>query len=123
MDTASPRRRKTDLSWRERLPERFYRDVWMLVISGLLLWSLVSIQNQRWNNSYGNCQAANERYANTLRVLDQTISQAPRAQRAQARTQRTQSLAFIAALAPPHFDPQGRSTCRALADHQVNRWP
>jgi hypothetical protein len=41
-DNGTPRRRKMD-----RLPERFYRDVWLLIISGVVFWALASAQSDR----------------------------------------------------------------------------
>lgn len=120
---ASPKRRSTDQGWRARLPERFYRDVWLLAITALVLWALISIQNQRWNNVYDACQGANGRYLNTLRIVDAATATRSKVERERAKLQRNLTLAFIAALAPPHFDHQGRSTCHALADKQVRRWP
>jgi hypothetical protein len=123
MDPATPSRRKTDRGWRWLVRDNAYRDAWLLVITGLVLWSLVTIQNQRWTNVRDNCEGANERYANTLQVIDAATAAAPKAQQQRAKEQRAVTLAFIAALAPPHLDGHGASTCHALADRQVHRWP
>lgn len=119
----TPRRRASDRGWRVLVRENVYRDVWLLAISVVLALALVSLQNQRWNFVRDNCESNNQHYAQTKIKLDELIRKVPADQRAGAEARREGTLALISTLAPPHFDALGHSTCKAVADRAVHRWP
>jgi hypothetical protein len=120
----TPRRRAADRGWKVLLRENAYRDVWLLAITIVLLFAVVSIQNQRWDRTLDACEANNQRYAQTKLKLDELIAKAREAgPPARAEASRKGTLALISTLAPPHFDKLGHSTCKVVADRAVNRWP
>jgi len=121
--TAPPRRRKSDRGWRSLIRENFYRDVWLLLITLVLFLALKSFQDERWRNVYGACESANARYTASLAVLNDAITNAPKDRREEAQANKGTTIRFIVGLVGrPHFDRQGNSTCRTIADRQVSRW-
>lgn len=80
----SPRRRKTDQGWYriapDWLPERFYRDLWLLIVTGLVLWALVGnsqrlddIQRERAHNTLLSCQRANTQNSAILGFITASV--------------------------------------------------
>jgi hypothetical protein len=129
-DNDTPRRRRSDRGWRVLIRANAYRDIWLFVVTGLVFWALLGIQIERRHVTFTNCEAANERYVNTVAKLDELIRLSPPERKTQARRSRAGTVALIATLAPPRFDghkdrthPYGHSTCEAFAHRQVNIGP
>lgn len=109
--------------------ENSYRDVWLFVVTGLVVWALLgqqaqidnikdvqddtarlarqtarlakSIQAQRANSIVTNCRETNRRHDNTLRKLDEVIAQIPPGpERVRAEQNKPSTVLLIDALVP-----------------------
>lgn len=125
--TGSPKRRKTDRGWRFLFRDNWYRDLWLLVITGFVYLAITNsqhavdqIQQERAHNVLVSCEANNQRYDNTIRTLDALIKNSPPSERARAEASRASTVLLIQALAPPHEDRKGHSTCAAVVKQQVS---
>jgi hypothetical protein len=129
MSATDPHRRRTDQGARriiESLPERFYRDVWLFVISVLLLVTVAAgraestqrgadnrqriadIQRSRVESLRIQCKATNDRHDHALRLLQRL----PISKRGQLVTS-----ALINVMIPAHKD------CTAYAKRLVTPPP
>lgn len=120
--TTSPRRRRSDYVWYDPRSETA-RAVWLFVVTALVLWALVGIQLERRHIVFTNCESANARFDATVNTLDDLIAQAPPTRRPQVQASRSSTVLLIKALAPPHKDKRGVSTCRELSEKQVDVLP
>lgn len=111
------------------LPERWYRDLWLVVITGLVAWALLSqqgqitdvrqvqddtarlarqtarlaksIQAQRVNSVLSNCRDQNERHDDTLDKLDGVIANMPPGpEKVRAEANKPATVLLIDALVP-----------------------
>jgi hypothetical protein len=119
-------RRIGDQSRRERIRrflirENFYRDIWLLIITGLVLVSLLGLRDSvRQINSnrhevlFQNCLAQNARNLGTKSRLDTLVAgiSDPR-EKARAERNKAGTIALIDALAPYRRD------CRAYVEQQL----
>lgn len=107
-----PRRRED--KWKIHIRENWYRDVWLLIISGVVALALIKalntadraktlvqdIQSQRVEAIRNNCRDQNTRHLNTLHELDVLDARLPPSRRAEARAGRPGVVLLINALAP-----------------------
>jgi hypothetical protein len=96
---------------------RYRQDIWLLVITGLVLWSLVEIQHSRWDAQVDACEETNRRHDNTIaslnaqvKLLKPTLSEE---QLKNLERNVKSNVALINALVPKTPD------CAALADERV----
>lgn len=112
---ASEQRRReggpADRRWYRR--ENWYRDVWLLLITALLLWAVSSIQANRLDAARNSCIAQNGRNVDTIRQLEQVVRKLPPRQRQRAVANIGSTVLLINALAPFHKD------CDSYADAVV----
>lgn len=100
-----------------RLPERWYRDAWLVVITGVVALSLLAqqdtlnkIQQSRVEIGRESCRAQNDRHDATIRKLDELVAALPPGPRKrQAEESRAGTVQLIEALAP-------RRDCGALVE-------
>lgn len=94
---------------------RGYRDIWLLAVTGLVVWSLVSIQDQRVDAATQACEEAKARNVDTRHQIDAqiaAITDPEQKKRAEANLKNT--LLLIDAIVPP------RENCRAYAENLVS---
>lgn len=66
------RRRSTDRGWRRFLRENWYRDVWLLVMSGLLILSLSAQRTESQQRRSQNCVVFERLYRTDVHQLTAT---------------------------------------------------
>lgn len=111
----SPRRRRIDHQrWRRLVEERAYRDVWLAIISVIVILALMNAQHaidQIQQSRIAYCQSQNQRHDRTIAELDRELARAMRhattARRAQMAASRAYTIALIDQLAP-------RQNCSAI---------
>lgn len=80
---------------------RGYRDIWMIIVTGLLLFALISIQDQRADAVRASCQSSNSRNADTKAELDDLIAKLPPGpRRERAKANKAGTVLLIDALSP-----------------------
>lgn len=96
------------------LPERWYRDLWLLAISIVVVVGVFNaigqgddIQAQRRTSILAACREQNARHDDTIAKLDSIIADLPPSQKAEAEQRREGTVLLIDALAP-------KRNCRAL---------
>jgi hypothetical protein len=118
--------------WGRFIRENAYRDVWLFVLTGIVLWAAVgswnashdavdavdAVQEERARNVYLSCEETNERHDETLGQLDALLDreldrvETPE-ERARIRASRTSTGLLIGALVP-------KRDCERRVREQVN---
>lgn len=130
---------------KRRLPERFYRDVWLLVVTGLVTWALFAqqsqlddvqrvqddtaqlvrttarlaaqIQQQRRSTVSMNCRDQNGRHDATIGKLDEIIAGLPEGpEKDRAVANKASTVLLIDALVP-------KRNCRRVLDETTSPVP
>lgn len=99
--------------------KRARRDIWMVIISGLVLYALVQQQHSRWDATVDACLETNARHDNTINSLNEQVEKLKPTMTAEQQKNLERNvnanIALINALVPKTPD------CEALADERVGR--
>lgn len=93
-------RRAGDSGWLTHTRENWYRDVWLLAITLVVLASLWSIQQSRVGITRDNCNAQNRRHAIALAELNRQLAPLAVSHPVQAMKTLAQAGVLISDLAP-----------------------
>jgi hypothetical protein len=95
---------------------KLYRDIWLIIITALVVLALNAIQESRREALVRSCEDTNQRNEQTIKAIDTIISAIDDpVQRKQAEQGRANTIFLIAALAPYTRD------CQARADRLLGR--
>jgi uncharacterized protein HemX len=117
-----PLNRAADQPWHRKLwiyLKRARRDIWMILITGLVLFALVQQQHSRWNATVDACEETNRRHDNTITQLNTQVEKLKptltKKELANLERNVKANIALIDALVPK------TPSCAALADERVGR--
>lgn len=110
-----PSQRNSDKGWRRFVRDNWYRDVWLLVVSAVVLVAIIkalgaandakdnvaAIQDSRVALTRDTCEQQNSRHDNTIKRLNKLVNEIhdPR-QRRRAQANIAGTISLIDALAP-----------------------
>jgi hypothetical protein len=94
---------------------RGYRDLWLLAVTGLVVWSLIALQDSRIESAQQACEEAKQRNVDTRKQINAQIAEIPPGPRREAaENQRDGTFLIIDAIVP------AREDCRDYAEDLVS---
>ena len=94
---------------------RGYRDIWLLAVTGLVVWALVSIQDQRIDAITQSCEETKARNEATRAQINTQIAALPEGEQKKRAQQTVEpALLVIDAIVP------ARENCRKYAEDLVS---